>query len=55
MGDGIVNPEPAGAAGSVGKIRELLLDVNKSPLVQIVGGNDWIKLIKVGVMYRNCK
>ena len=42
---GIVYPEPAGSVESVSEIREFLLEVNKSSRVQLVGENDWVKLI----------
>ena len=54
MEEGVTYPEPVGSVESVSQMRDLLLDTSKIPWIQLVGQSDWIKLIKVGVMYRNC-
>ena len=53
MDSGIIYPEYIDSDESVAKIRELLLDVNLGPRAQVGDEVEWVKLVKVGTLYRN--
>ena len=39
----------------MGKIKELLLDVEKGPCVVLAGETDWFKLDNIGTVFRNTR
>ena len=55
MSAGVIYPDYNDSVESVGNIRELLLDETEDPWVMLVGEQEWVKLEKVGSIFRNTR
>ena len=55
MSADVIYPEYNDSAESVGRIRELLLGDTKDPCVILAGETDWVKLEKIGSIFRNTR
>ena len=55
MASNVEYPGNTGTAESAGRIKELLLDTNRDPWVQIEDPPVWVKLIKVGVVFKHTR
>ena len=55
MSAGIIYPEYNGTIESVSSIKALLLGIRKGPWVILAGETDWIKLDKLGIVFKNTR
>ena len=55
MSADVIRPEYVDTSESVSRIRELLLGESLGPWVTIVGEIEWVKLIKIGSIFRNTR